>query len=74
MRKMSEQPQKQFKEEDEFFEGEHNERQTQQPEQEPFWLTKRRDWLRSLDQKDRDIISIYGFDYWEKLTGRKRDV
>ena len=74
MRKMTEQPQKQFKEEDEFFEGERNERQTQQSEQEPLWLTKRREWLRSLSQEDRDFISIYGYDLWEAKTGRYKDV
>jgi hypothetical protein len=68
------QPEKRFREEDEFFEGEHNERPTQQSEQEPLWLTKRREWLRNLNQKDRDFISRFGFDLWEKTTGRKRDV
>ena len=43
-------------------------------EQEPLWLTKRREWLRSLSQEDRDFISIYGFDLWEAKTGRKKDV
>jgi hypothetical protein len=68
------QPEKRFKEEDEFFEGERDERTTQQSEQEPLWLEKRRNWLRTLDQKDRDFIATFGFDLWEKTTGRKRDV
>ena len=76
--KMSEQPQQQpekrFKEEDEFFEGEHNERTIQQPEQESLWIIKRREWLRNLDQEDRDFISRYGLDLWEQITGWKRDV
>ena len=71
---MTEQPERQFKEEDEFFDEEHNERQSQQQEQEPLWLQKRRDWLRSLSQEDRDFIATYGFDLWETKTGRKRDV
>lgn len=71
---MTEQPQKQFKEEDEFFEGERDERTTPQPSQEPLWLQKRRDWIRGLSQKDRDFISIYGIGMWEQKTGRKRDV
>jgi hypothetical protein len=71
---MTEQPQKQFKEEDEFFEGERDERTKQQSSQELLWLTKRRDWLRSLTQKERDYISMYGLESWEKRTGRKRDV
>lgn len=71
---MTEQPQKQFKEEDEFFEGERDERPNQQPNQEPLWLQKRRDWLRSLSQQDRDYISMFGFARWEAKTGRKRDV
>jgi hypothetical protein len=41
--------------------------------QEEQRLVKRRAWLRSLKQEDRNVISKYGFDYWEKMTGRKRD-
>jgi hypothetical protein len=71
---MTEQPERRYKEEDEFFEEERNERPIQQSEQEPLWLTKRREWLRSLDLKDRNFIATYGLELWEKTTGRKRDV
>jgi len=83
MRKMSDQPEqpqpepKKYKEEDEFFEGEYDERpepQNERDEREEERLKKRREWLRSLTQEDRDFISKYGFELWEKTTGRKRDV
>lgn len=41
--------------------------------QEEQRLVKRRAWLRSLKQEDRDFISKYGFKMWENKTGRKVD-
>lgn len=68
---MSEQPEKKYREEDEFFEGEQlNERPNNQPEPEPEWLKKKREWLRSLSQEDRDFIAKYGEEAWKKWTGR----
>jgi len=61
------------KEEDEFFEEKRQELQNERDERGEERLRKRREWLRSLTQADRDAISKYGFEYWEKMTGRKRD-
>lgn len=41
--------------------------------QEEQRLVKRRAWLRNLKPEDRDFIARYGFELWEKKTGRKRD-
>jgi hypothetical protein len=41
--------------------------------QEEQRLIRRRAWLRSLEQEDRDFISKYGFEMWQKKTGRKVD-
>jgi hypothetical protein len=71
--KMAENPER-HKEESEFFEGEYYEPASQQPESEPEWLKKRREWLRSLTQEDRDYIAQYGIELWEQKTGRKRYV
>ena len=66
---------KKYSEEDEFFEGEHLDEQPPiQSESEPLWLKKRREWLRSLSQWDRDYIAVFGVELWEKRTGRVRDV
>jgi hypothetical protein len=66
---------KKYREEDEFFEEEKgNEQPESGPEPESEWLKKRQEWLRSLNSSDRDFIAKYGFELWEKKTGRKRDV
>jgi hypothetical protein len=71
-RTVSEQ-QKRYREEDEFFEEEKgvifepehiNEQPTAQELKEQERLRKRREWLRSLDQTDRDFIAKYGEEMW----------
>ena len=56
---------KKHKEKNEFFEGEFLEEAKTQPEQtESEWLKNRRQWLRSLNQKDRDFIAQFGEELW----------
>ena len=64
---MSDQPKK--KEEDEFFEEERQELQNERDERGEELLRKRREWLRSLTQADRDFIARYGEEKWRKLNG-----
>jgi len=77
LRKMSEQPEqqpKQYKEEDEFFEDERDEQpepQNERDERAEERLKKRRDWLRSLTQEDRDFIARYGEDLWRNWKIRR---
>jgi hypothetical protein len=69
---MSEQPKKYTKEEDEFFEGERGTREPQNERDElgEERLRKRREWLRSLTQSDRDFIAKYGEETWKRWNNR----
>lgn len=67
---------KKYKEEDEFFEGEHydeEEPQEKPDERHEEWLKEKRRWLRSLTQADRDFIAKYGEEMWRnwKNVGEK---
>jgi hypothetical protein len=71
LRKMSDQSKK--KEEDEFFEEEVHDREEPQNERNEYEeerLRKRREWLRSLTQVDRDFIARYGEDAWRAWNNR----
>jgi len=68
MSEQPEQPSKQYNEEDEFFEEEQDERpepQNERDERQEERLKKRRDWLRSLTQEDRNFIAKYGEEMWK---------
>lgn len=72
LKKMSDQP-RQYKESDEFFEGEQCEGQGIQNERDEYGeerLRKRREWLRSLTQEDRNFIAKYGEELWESWKAR----